>query len=289
MVHHRNAIQPGLLRPTGKSRRIMKYDVYQVDAFTGNAFCGNPAAVCLPGDTVSEEWMQSVAREMNLSETAFLRKKDDGTWLLRWFTPTQEVDLCGHATVAAAQVLWNEKEVTDDELVFHTRSGQLSARMQEGGIELNFPAEMASSADAPANYQQVIGLPAVDVLANRFDLMVVLQAEDEVRELNPVLHEMKEWPFRGVIVTAQAEGGYGYDFVSRFFAPAVGVPEDPVTGSAHCALIPYWSDWSDKVGRDEVTGYQASERGGYVRGRHIDDRVFLTGEAVTVCRGELLL
>lgn len=265
--------------------------IIQVDAFTDRPFAGNPAAVCLlPGDR-DDTFLQQLAREMNLSETAFPRRRDDGDWDLRWFTPTTEVELCGHATLGAAHVLWEEGLANPSEtLRFHTQSGLLTARRREGApappwIDLDFPALPPREMGAMPGLATALGEELVWVGGNGSDLLVELASEAIVRNRCPDLAALGRLPARGLIVTAPASSpDAGYDFVSRFFAPAVGVDEDPVTGSAHCCLGPFWAR---RLGRDEVVGYQASARGGTVRVRVAGDRVVLSGQAVTVMRGRL--
>ncbi|HEX6104887.1 MAG TPA: PhzF family phenazine biosynthesis protein [Gemmatimonadales bacterium] len=256
----------------------------QVDAFTDRPFAGNPAAVfILPGPR-DPAWMQQVAREMNLAETAFLVQRPDG-YDLRWFTPGVEVDLCGHATLASAHVLWEEQRLDPDEVVrFHTRSGVLTASRRDGLIWLDFPATPAEPSSPPAQLAETLGATPRWAGRSPFDWLVELESDAVVRGLDPELSRLARIEARGVIVTARAEDGT-HDFVSRFFAPAAGVPEDPVTGSAHCALAPFWAA---RLGRTELAGYQASARGGTVRTRLVGDRVLLGGPAVTVVRGEVL-
>lgn len=262
----------------------MPQPVVQVDAFTDRPFAGNPAAVCILPAARDEGWMQDVAREMNLSETAFLVPGDDG-WALRWFTPEVEVDLCGHATLASAHVLWADGHLPGHATArFHTRSGLLTARRDGDWITLDFPAKPERAGAAPPELARALGVEPRYVGWSHFDCLVALEDEAQVRALRPDLGLLRAVEARGVIVTAPAEAD-GVDFVSRFFAPRVGVDEDPVTGSAHCVLAPYWSR---VLGRDELTGYQASRRGGTVRVRVQGDRVYLGGQAVTVLRGELL-
>jgi len=265
----------------------MSQTIVQVDAFTDRPFAGNPAAVCVLPAPRDERWMRDVAREMNLSETAFLVRRDDGAYDLRWFTPAAEVDLCGHATLASAHVLWEDGHLTPHETArFHTRSGLLTATRTGDWIELDFPATPPKPTQPPADLARALGTEPLWVGSSRFDLLVLLRDERAVRELRPDIAALRELDARGVIVTAPAAGPEaGYDFVSRFFAPAVGVDEDPVTGSAHCALGPFWAE---RLGKDELVGYQASARGGIVRVRMQGDRVLLGGQAVTVMRGELL-
>jgi PhzF family phenazine biosynthesis protein len=256
----------------------------QIDAFTDQPFAGNPAAVCLLPSARSEEWMQLVAREMNLAETAFLVRDGDG-FDLRWFTPLCEVDLCGHATLASAHALWEDGHLPAGEIArFHTRSGVLTAKQADGRIWLDFPSTPPEPVSPPPDLTSGVGVPLTFVGKTPFDYLVEVAGEDTLRSLVPDLTALARLPVRGVIVTARS-GSAGTDFVSRFFAPAAGVPEDPVTGSAHCALAPYWSA---KLGRTELTGYQASARGGSVLVRVVGDRVMLGGHAVTVARGEIL-
>jgi predicted PhzF superfamily epimerase YddE/YHI9 len=264
--------------------------VVQVDAFTAQPFAGNPAAVCVLSGPADPGWMQAVACEMNLSETAFAHPRGgDGGYQLRWFTPAVEVDLCGHATLAAAHVLWDEGFLKKtDPARFHTRSGLLTAVRQSDWIELDFPSEPSASEPAPSALLEALKAPVRFAGRNRFDWLVELESEEVVRRLAPDITRLAAVPARGIIVTSRAASrapGCAYDFVSRFFAPRLGVPEDPVCGSAHCCLAPYWSE---RLGKSALVGYQASPRGGYVRVRPDGDRVFLGGQAVTVLRGELV-
>jgi PhzF family phenazine biosynthesis protein len=256
----------------------------QVDAFTDQPFSGNPAAVCLLPAARDAEWMQQVAAEMNLAETAFLLRRPDG-FGLRWFTPTCEVDLCGHATLASAHALWEDGQLAAGESArFHTRSGVLEAERHDGTIWLDFPATPAASVPAPPELAEVLGARLRYVGRTPYDYLVELESEASVRALDPDLGRLARLPVRGVIVTA-ASADPARHFISRFFAPAAGVPEDPVTGSSHCALGPYWGE---RLAGTELVGYQASRRGGTVRVRLTGDRVHLGGQAVTVLRGELL-
>jgi PhzF family phenazine biosynthesis protein len=262
----------------------MGLPLFQVDAFADGLFSGNPAAVCLLERPADEGWMQRVAGEMNLSETAFLHPEEGG-YRLRWFTPAAEVKLCGHATLASAHVLWEAGRLRPDEPArFHTRSGLLTAVRGAGGIDMDFPATPASPAAPPPDLARALGAEPEEVRANGMDYLVRLGSEAAVRGLRPDLGLLARLPVRGLIVTARADTP-GFDFVSRFFAPAVGVPEDPVTGSAHCTLAPFWRE---RLGKDEMRAYQASPRGGVVGVRVRGDRVGLSGRAVTVLRGELL-
>jgi len=259
----------------------------QIDAFAEQPYTGNPAAVCLLDDQRDAEWMQAVAAEMNLSETAFVRPARDG-FDLRWFTPTVEVELCGHATLAAAHALWSEARAAGDAAIrFQSRSGVLTAARNGDLIELDFPATCPVPADLDEaqirDLGEVLGVVPRQVGRSAFDLLVEVEAERDVRASRPDFRRLGELDCRGVIVTSTAADGR-FDFVSRFFAPAVGVDEDPVTGSAHCCLGPYWGE---RLGKSEMTAFQASSRGGIVRVRVAGERVVLGGHAVTVFRGEL--
>ncbi|MGZ3649198.1 MAG: PhzF family phenazine biosynthesis protein, partial [Syntrophales bacterium] len=217
---------------------------------------------------------------------AFLEEKENG-YNLRWFTLAVEVDLCGHATLASAHALWEDGYMdAEDHCRFYTRSGLLTAKhvkCNDGWIEMNFPAERATRTTAPADLSQALGIGFNYVGKNRFDYLVEIDSEETIRRINPDFALLNTIPMRGVIVTSPSSSGE-YDFVSRFFAPQVGVNEDPVTGSAHCCLAPYWAA---RLGRDEMVGYQASPRGGFVRVRVDNDRVHLGGQAVTISQGEL--
>lgn len=259
----------------------MPLPIVQVDAFSARPFGGNPAAVCVLPEPRGAGWMQLVARQMNLSETAFLVRREDG-FDLRWFTPTKEVDLCGHATLGSAHALWESGQLAAGaEARFLTRSGWLSAKQRDGWIEMDFPAKIETAADAPTALIDALGCTPVYVGKNQFDYLIEVGSEAELRALNPNHSLLKTLPVRGVIVTSRSAD---YDFVSRFFAPGAGVEEDPVTGSAHCALAPYWGK---KLGRTEMRAFQILQRGGEVRVRLEGDRVILGGQAVTVWRGEL--
>jgi len=262
----------------------MAVPLFQVDAFTDCAFAGNPAAVCLLDAARDDGWMQQVAAEMNLSETAFTWP-EAGEFRLRWFTPLTEVDLCGHATLAAAHALWERGRVPEGAAAtFLTRSGRLTASRRDGWIEMDFPALPARPADPPAGMLDALGCPApVAVAVSRHDFLVEVAGEDVLRSLEPDFAGLKRVATRGVIVTCR--GTNGFDFLSRFFCPAVGIDEDPVTGSAHCVLGPHWAA---RLGETDLVGFQASKRGGTVRVGVAGDRVRLGGHAVTVLRGELL-
>ena len=257
--------------------------IIQVDAFTDQPFKGNPAAVCILSRHRDETWMQNVAREMNLSETAFLEKRDD-SFNLRWFTPSVEVELCGHATLASAHALWEIEHINlKDQARFFTKSGLLTAELKDGWIEMDFPGEPETAVSPPADLSKALGVSFRYAGKNRFDYLVEIDSEKILRRINPDFTLLATIPTRGVIVTS-ASSSEEYDFVSRFFAPQVGVNEDPVTGSAHCCLGPYWGA---RLGRKKMVGYQASARGGIIRVRLAKDRVYLGGRAVTILRGEL--
>lgn len=261
----------------------MGIPIYQVDAFTKTPFRGNPAGVCLLSEPRDEDWMQAVATEMNLSETAFLLSRDDG-YSLRWFTPTVEVELCGHATLASAHILWESGLLPSSESArFHTLSGLLTAVRRDDEVELNFPESRPEPVDSPPGLPDALGVDPTFVGRTKFDFLVQVASDGEVRNINPDFARLRKLPIRGVIVTSIDASGE-YDFVSRFFAPAAGIDEDPVTGSAHCCLGPFWSD---RLHKDEMVAYQASRRGGVVKVRLKDGRVHLAGGAVTVFRAEL--
>lgn len=258
--------------------------IYQVDAFAEKPFRGNPAAVCILPEPGEKAWMQNVAREMNLSETAFLHRHGDG-FNLRWFTPSVEVDLCGHATLASAHILWEtDLLAAKDTAQFHTRSGLLTAERRGEEIELNFPVTPPTRASVPVGLVEALGVVPRFVGKSRYDYVVEVESEEVVRDLKPDFARLKQLSARGIMVTSAASSGK-YDFVSRFFAPGAGVDEDPVTGSAHCCLGPFWRE---RLGKDEMVAYQASARGGVVRVRVAGKRVYLGGRAVTVLRGELV-
>lgn len=264
----------------------MALPLYLVDAFTSSPFAGNPAGVCLLSSPLPDDVMQNVAMEMHQAETAFLLPEGDG-WRLRWFTPEVEVDLCGHATLASAHVLFEQGLVPPGTAArFHTKSGLLTAEHEGASIVLDFPATPAEEFAPLGDALRALSISPVYSGKTRFDLFYEVATEAEVRALKPDYGLLDQVPYRGVIVTARADAGSPFDFVSRFFAPECGVPEDPVTGSAHCALGPYWQG---KLGKADLVGYQASPRGGTVLVSCHGERVRLAGTAVTVVRGELLL
>ncbi|MBB3110005.1 PhzF family phenazine biosynthesis protein [Paenibacillus phyllosphaerae] len=257
-----------------------------IDAFASDPFKGNPAAVCLLEEERPDDWMQAVAQEMNLSETAFLVKREDG-YSLRWFTPSTEVDLCGHATLASAHFVW-EHGLLDRQVEgrFHTRSGLLTARYSDEGITLHFPIERGEPAVAPEELIQALGLIPRYVSLSRMGYMVEVDSETTVRTLVPDLALIAQLPVQAVIVTSRGASQLGspYDFVSRVFLPSIGIDEDPVTGSAHCLLASYWEK---RLRKNEFLAYQASPRGGELRVRVDGENVTLLGQAVTIMSGRL--
>lgn len=266
----------------------MAVPMYVVDAFASRPFQGNPAGVCLLDEPQPEDWMQSVAAEMKHAETAFVSPRDGGGFNLRWFTPSTEVDLCGHATLAAAHVLWEVGMLSEDEeAAFHTKSGTLTCTRHGYGIQMDFPSEPAKK-ESPTNHTSLLsalGLTSVVWIGtNRMDYLVQVENEQMLRRLDPDMVALTKFKVRGVIVTAKADSS-DIDFVSRFFAPAAGVPEDPVTGSAHCCLAPFWAERLDKL---DMIGHQCSARGGTVRVALRSDRVLLQGHAITTLVGGFL-
>lgn len=261
----------------------MKQIITQVDAFANKPFHGNPAAVCVLKRPQDEDWMQQVAAEMNLSETAFLVTENDG-FNLRWFTPTVEVPLCGHATLASAHVLWSEGHLdTNQAANFYTKSGLLIAKRKGDWIELDFPVNYSEIIEPPTSLQEILGVNYKSVSLNSLGYLVEVESAQVVKEMQPNFQQMKTLDIANVIVTSIGDGEY--DFVSRFFAPGLGINEDPVTGAAHCCLAPFWRE---RLNKDEFLAYQASSRGGVVKVYYPgEDRVFLAGQAITVMRGEL--
>lgn len=259
--------------------------IFQVDSFTNKPFTGNPAGVCILPEDIPDSQMLNIAKEMNLPETAFLQGNGVG-YNLRWFTPHTEIELCGHATLASAHILWATGDLRPDEIArFDTLSGELTAKKNGEWIDLDFPAEYETNADTPVDITDALGVQPVYVGKNRFDYLVEVESEEMVRNIKPNFDLLKKVPSRGIIVTSRADTGK-YDFVSRFFAPAIGVDEDPVTGSAHCCLGPYWKS---RLNKSQFEAFQLSERGGVVRVEVKSDRVILSGQAVTVIEGEIIL
>lgn len=258
---------------------------WQVDAFTSRPFGGNPACVCWLEETADAQWMQNVAAEMNLAETAFVRRINGG-YELRWFTPTIEVDLCGHATLASAHALWTAGIIPDGEPIpFHTRSGVLTCARNGEFIELDFPATPAKPIAEPTGLSEALGSKPTETLLSKFDYVCVYHSPEIIRGLKPDFRALGNFAVRGVIATAISDDPQ-YDFIARFFGPASGIDEDPATGSAYCSLLPYWAA---RLHKTEMTAYQASSRGGVLRLRLNNDRVILGGQAVTIWQGELLV
>ena len=263
----------------------MHAELHLVDAFTGTPFRGNTAAVCILEKAADSGWMQQVATEMNHPETAFLLPLSGG-WNLRWFTPFQEVDLCGHATLASAFVLWESGKVKSGQPIsFDTLSGTLVARREGEWITLDFPAEPVTAAGPVQGLFKALGVEPVFTGRNRFDILAELPSADDVCSLDPDMGALAALLTRGIIVTAVSDLPQ-YDFVSRFFAPSIGVAEDPVTGSAHCCLGPYWGE---KLKKTSLVGFQCSARGGLVHVTLNGERVILGGHAVHVFSGNLLV
>ncbi len=255
----------------------MKINLYQVDAFAGEVFEGNPAAVCPLSKWLPDRQLRNIAMENNLSETAYFVKEGD-SYRLRWFTPVAEVDLCGHATLASAHVLFEHMGYSRPEIVFESNSGPLRVRREQGMLKMNFPATVGERIDPPKALLEALGTDSEKVY-KATDYMVVLEREELVRKLDPNFFLLNKIETRGIIVTAP---GVEYDFVSRFFAPALGINEDPVTGSAHTMMTPYWSERS---GKKEFKARQVSRRGGTVYCTMLDDRVEIAGKAVTYLEG----
>ena len=262
------------------------FKLYQVDAFTDKPFAGNPAAICLLKSAADESWMQNVAMEMNLSETAFVVPQGEG-WDLRWFTPKAEVPLCGHATLASAHTLWESGALgLDSTAIFYTKSGQLTATRSKGWIHMNFPARPVELCEPPEGLSEALGAIPIQVsvgVGPKPTWLIEFQDEQTLRGLTPDFEALSRVE-NGCAIVTSASKEPDIDFISRFFAPCVGINEDPVTGSAHCCLTPYWSA---KLNKKELTGYQASKRGGIVKVRLSGDRVVLSGQAVTVMTGTL--
>ncbi|MDZ4713271.1 MAG: PhzF family phenazine biosynthesis protein [bacterium] len=259
--------------------------IFTVDAFTDKLFSGNPAGVCLLEKDIDDKLMQNIAAEMNLSETAFVKKIDEG-FMLRWFTPKSEVELCGHATLSSAHILWQEGILKqDEEAVFKTvYKGILKAKKIGNTITLDFPVNRPEAAESFSELETALGVKPVSLGVTEHHYIAEFNSEDEVKNISPDFKLLSGLDKYGTIVTSKSDHGK-YDFVSRFFAPSKGIDEDPVTGSAHCVLTPYWSE---KLGKKEMKAYQASERGGMLMVTLNGDRVLIAGEAVTVLKGELM-
>ena len=274
---------------TSEKEQPVRFSLFQVDAFTDTVFSGNPAAICLLTEPRNDQWMQQMAQEMNLSETAFVSLHTEMVHL-RWFTPTVEVELCGHATLASAHVLWETGYLKPEEIVhFHTCSGVLHAQRTGACgelIELDFPSETVEEVIMPPSLATVLAVPITSSWRTKgMTYLVETDSEQTVRNMQPNISALAHLPVRSLILTSRATTA-GYDFVSRYFAPQLGVNEDPVTGLAHCSLAPFWSQ---RLGKQTLVAYQASARGGILHLRMNDARVYLSGQAVTVFRGELLV
>lgn len=265
----------------------MTIPLFQVDAFSDRPFGGNPAAVCILDHFPEDDWLRSLAAEMNLSETAFLVPQGEG-YQLRWFTPVAEVDLCGHATLAAAHILWSEGYIPATAIArFMTRTGGLSACNNQGWIEMNFPSQPVTDIRSEGDRQRLEQMFTGSILfvgAAGPDYFVEIERDQDLIQFKPDLATMAQLSCRGIIFTALSRDS-NYDFISRFFAPQLGIPEDPVTGSAHCSLALYWGK---RLGKTKLVAYQASRRGGEVHVRYHPERVYISGQAMTIFRGNLV-
>ena len=259
----------------------MKLDIYQVDAFTSDLFKGNPAAVVPLDSWISDDVMQNIAAENNLSETAFYVRNNEG-FEIRWFTPTIEVDLCGHATLATSFVVFERKEVAGNQVVFNSKSGALKIDKTADGLELDFPATVPVIAELPSWIKDVGGNP-IEAYSCEDDFLLIYDSEEAIRNLTPNFTALKQVPVRGIICSSKSER---YDFVSRFFAPGAGIDEDPVTGSAHTKLVPYWAEVLKK---EKLLAKQISKRGGELKCNLQGDRVKLSGEAKLFLKGEIYI
>ncbi len=257
-------------------------NIYIVDAFTDKPYKGNPAAVCILESTKSDEWMQSVANEMNLSETAFLFE-NEGEFSLRWFTPEAEVDLCGHATLASAHILLSQYLLMNREIRFKTKSGLITAEKVGDWIQMNFPLEIEEPCDPPLELIEGLNVEFKYVGKNRLDYIIEVENEELLKSLRPDFNLLKLVQSRGIIVTCKSDRSE-IDFVSRCFYPSVGVNEDPVTGSAHCCLGPYWQK---KLDKSELNALQLSKRGGFLKLSVLETRILISGQAVTTLSGKL--
>lgn len=258
----------------------MKIKFYQVDAFTDKLFGGNPAGVCPLDEWLPDEVMQNIAFENNLAETAFFIP-NNGEYELRWFTPLAEVDLCGHATLATSHVIFNHLGYSRDKIIFHSRSGELTVRQEDDLLVLNFPADVVKQIEINENIYSGVGKKPLDMYKGKTDYMLVYASQKDIDEIVPDFNSIIKSGARGIIITAP---GNETDFVSRFFAPLVGVNEDPVTGSAHTTLIPYWAG---KLGKKELTAIQLSKRKGKLFCKLINGRVEIAGNAVTYLEGSI--
>ncbi len=256
--------------------------IYQVDAFTTKIFKGNPAAVCPLNKWISENLMQSIAEENNLSETVFF-VKENNSFTIRWFTPSCEIDLCGHATLAAAHIIFTELNYTSTIIEFNSKSGKLTVEKNGDWYTLNFPSEEINEIETPAILKQALNIPILKTYKGKWKYLVVLKNEETIQKLNPNFYQLAQLELSGIIVTAK---GDNIDFVSRFFAPKIGINEDPVTGSAHTLLIPYWAK---KLNKNSLKAVQISKRTGYLKCEYLKNRVEISGQAVTYLKGKLIL
>ncbi len=258
----------------------MKLPIFQADAFASGLFKGNPAAVVPLNEWLPALTMQQIAAENNLSETAFFIPEGDH-FHIRWFTPKSEVSLCGHATLATSHILFNELNFQDEMISFNSQSGMLVVRKTEDKLQLDFPADFVQPADINPAFSEALGIQATQIFKGRTDFLLLFESEDKIRNMKPNFHLLKQTDARGIIVTAK---GTNVDFVSRFFAPCEGINEDPVTGSAHTTLVPFWSL---KLNKTKLTALQLSERGGQLWCTMAGNRVLIAGNAVTYLRGEI--
>ncbi len=256
--------------------------LYQVDAFNNKIFKGNPAAVVPLEKWISEDLMQKIAEENNLSETVFF-VKNNLIYEIRWFTPTCEIDLCGHATLAAAHIIFSELKYKNEKLIFHSKSGELTVTKNNNWYILNFPSEKIEEIEIPANLEKALNTSVIKTFKGKWKLVVILDSEEIVKNLTPNFNLLSTLDFNGIIVTSH---GNSADFVSRFFAPKIGINEDPVTGSAHTLLIPYWSK---KLNKKNLNAVQLSKREGILNCTYLNDRVEMSGQAVTYLKGTLTL
>jgi len=256
--------------------------IFQVDAFAEQVFTGNPAAVIPLKNWLPNETMQKIAMENNLSETAFFVASENG-FHIRWFTPLAEVDLCGHATLATAHVLFHHSNYSENEIMFDSRSGILKVKKEQDLIVLNFPASPLTETEIPNNLAKAFNFKPIKCIKGKDDYMLIFENEIQIAKLKPDFQQLIQAETRGVIVTSKSEK---YDFVSRFFGPAVGVNEDPVTGSAHTILIPYWAE---QLGKIELTAKQVSARGGILYCKNLGERVEIGGLALTYMVGEIIV
>jgi len=258
----------------------MKIKIYQADAFTKNLFGGNPAAICPLMEWLPDAVLQNIAAENNLAETAFYTKSSNG-FHIRWFTPVTEVDLCGHATLAAAHVIFTEQDFSGNEITFDSRSGKLTVRKENNLLILNFPADKMEKVSLSLRLIAALGSTPIEAYKGREDFMLVYGTQEQIERMRPDFRKLAEVEARGIIITAK---GNDCDFVSRFFAPQFGIDEDPVTGSAHTSLTPYWSA---KLGKTELTAMQLSKRKGHLRCKHLGERVEIAGESISYMKGEI--